>query len=114
MKLAEYKATYSRAVDRITLAGWLVADMPAHSVVVMDDLGQGDGYWFRSHTARIDSDGRFRVAIDHPARASGHFRIMFCFDNGALTGDGAGVTFNDHGEIRKSYRFNGGGYRFGD
>ncbi len=114
VKLVGYKATYSRASDRITLAGRLVADMPAHSVVVIDDLGQADHYWFRSHTARLAEDGTFRVAVDHPARAAGHFRILFCFDNGASTGDGAGVTFDDHGEIRKSYRYQSGGYRFGD
>ncbi len=105
VKLVDYQATYSRASDRITLAGKLVADMHAHSVIVFDDLGQGDEYWCRSHAARIAADGTFRVAIDRPARASGHFRILFCFDNGIVTGDGAGVVFDDRGEIRKSYRF---------
>ncbi len=49
-----------------------------------------------------------------PARANGHFRIFFCFENGMVTGDGVGVVFDDHGEIRKSYRFRDGGYLFGD
>ena len=40
VKLVDYKPTYSRASNRITLAGKLVSDMPAHSVVVFDDLGQ--------------------------------------------------------------------------
>jgi hypothetical protein len=31
-----------------------------------------------------------------------------------VTGDGAGVVFNDGGEIRKTYRFRDGSYRFGD
>ena len=89
--------------------------MPAHSVVVLDDLGQpDDAYWYRSHVARIAPDGTFRVAIDHPARVDGHFRILFCFDNGTVTGDGAGVVFDDRGEIRKSYHFRDGSYRFGD
>lgn len=55
-----------------------------------------------------------KVAIDHPARATGHFQIAFCFDNGAVTGDGAGVTYNDRGWVRKGYRLRGGGYVFGD
>jgi hypothetical protein len=92
-----------------------VSDMLAHSVIVIDDLGNpGDEYWFRSHAARIARDGTFRVAIDRPARADGHFRILFCFDNGMVTGDGAGVVWNDRGEIKKSYRFRDGAYRFGD
>jgi WD40-like Beta Propeller Repeat len=114
VKLVGYNPTYSRAADRITLAGKLVADMHAHSVIVFDDLGQGEEYWCRSHVARIAADGTFRVAIDHPARASGHFRILFCFNNGIVTGDGAGVVFMDRGEIKKSYRFQNGSYRFGD
>lgn len=115
VKLVGYHPTYSRASDRITLAGKLVADMPAHSVIVFDDLGRPDDqYWYRSHVARIAPDGTFRVAIDHPARADGHFRILFCFDNGIVTGDGAGVVFDDRGDIRKSYHFRNGGYRFGD
>jgi hypothetical protein len=30
-----------------------------------------------------------------------------------VTGDGAGVSFDDRGEIRKAYRFSNGSYRFG-
>ena len=115
VKLVDFRPTYSRSSNRITLAGKLVSDMPAHSVVVLDDLGKPeDAYWYRSHVARIAADGTFRVAIDQPARADGHFRILFCFDNGAVTGDGAGVVFGDHGEIRKAYRFRDGSYRFGE
>jgi len=114
VKLVDYRPTYSRASNRITLAGKLVSDMHAHSVVVIDDLGDPrDQYWYRGHVARIASDGTFRVAIDHPAQADGHFWILFCFDNGMVTGDGAGVVPNDRGDIKKEYRFRDGCYRFG-
>ena len=89
--------------------------MVAHSVIFIDDRGNpGDEYWLRGHAARIGPQGTFRVTIDHPARADGRFWIRFCFDNGMVTGDGAGVVFNDRGEIRKTYRFRDGSYRFGD
>jgi hypothetical protein len=115
VKLVNYRPTYSRASNRISLAGKLVSDMPAHSIVVIDDRGDpGDDYWYRSHVARIAANGTFRVAIDNPARVDSHFRILFCFDNGIVTGDGAGVVFDDRGEIHKTYRFRGGTYRFGD
>ena len=115
VKLVDYRPTYSRAADRITVAGKLISDMTAHSVVVFDDLGQpSDEYWFRSHVARIAPDGTFRVAIERPARADGQWRILFCFDNGMVTGDGSGVAPRDRGDIRKSYYFRGGSYRFGD
>jgi hypothetical protein len=115
VKLIDYRPSFSRSSNRITLAGKLVADMPAHSVVVIDDRGNpGDEYWLRSHVGRIGPDGTFRVAIDQPARANSHFRILFCFDNGIVTGDGAGVVYDDRGEIHKTYRFRDGSYRFGD
>ena len=115
IKSVDLKPTFGRASNRITLAGKLVADMPAHSVVVLDDLGKpDDDYWHRGHVARIAADGTFRVAVDRPARADGHFRVVFCFDNGAVTGDGAGVVYGDRGEIRKGYRFRDGSYTFGN
>ena len=68
VKLVNYKPAFNRAANRITLAGKVVSDMPAHSVIVIDDLGDpGDDYWFRSHVARVASDGTFRLGIDHPA-----------------------------------------------
>lgn len=83
------------------------------SVVVFDDLGKPeDEYWNRSYVARLDPDGSFHVVIDDPARASGQFRMMFCFANGMVTGDGAG-GLQRPGAIRKSYVFRDGGYRFG-
>ena len=115
MKLVDYKAKYSRAEDRVTIAGKLVADQPAHSVVVLDDRGQpNDDYWCRGYAARIAPDGTFKVEIDKPAKTDGHFRIVFCFENGMVTGDGNGVTFDDRGDIRKSYRVRDGKFQFGD
>jgi hypothetical protein len=113
--LVDYHPAYDRSSNRITLSGRLVADLPAHSVAVLDDLGQlEDDYWSRSHVSRIDAEGCFRVIVDKPARASGLFRLVFCFENGMITGDGAGVVYADHGEIRKSYQFRDGTYAFGD
>jgi hypothetical protein len=54
------------------------------------------------------------VEIDEPVRSDGHFLIVTCFDNGIVTGDGAGVVFDDLVELRKSYRFRDGRYEFGE
>jgi hypothetical protein len=111
----DWKPGYNRAADRIIISGKLVSDIPAHSVVVIDDLGKPeDEYWYRSHVARVGTDGSFRVTINKPARARGHFRIAFCFENGMVTGDGVGVEGNNSGQIHKSYRYGDGSYRFGD
>ena len=78
VKLVDYRPTYSRASNRITLAGKLVSDMPAHSVFVIDDLGKPeDEYWFRSHVGRMAADGTFRVAIDQPGGQTGSSGCSF-------------------------------------
>ena len=74
--LLDYRATFSRPSNRITLTGKLVADIPAHSVIVIDDQGQSDEYWNVGYAARIAKDGTFRLSIDHPVRADGHLRAF--------------------------------------
>jgi hypothetical protein len=72
----------------------------------------GDEYWFRSSTTRLAPDGSFHVEIDDLARAEGHYRIFFCFDNGVISGDGKQPEC--YFAIVKSYRLRDGQYRFGD
>jgi hypothetical protein len=115
VKLLDYKAKFSPADDRVTISGKLVADQPAHSVIVVDDQGRpNDEYWRQSHTARIAPDGTFLVTIDKPLKVDGQFRIVFCFENGLVTGDGAHIVFGNRGDVRKSYRGSSGDFQFGD
>ncbi|MDB6016256.1 MAG: Periplasmic component of the Tol biopolymer transport system [Pedosphaera sp.] len=109
-KLVDYQPKFSLADDRVTLSGKLIADQRAHTVVVIDDQGRPfyDNYWFQSHAARIAPDGTFQVTIDKPAKTNGCYRILFCFENGMVTGDGKG------GNIQKSYVFHDGIFQFGD
>lgn len=113
VKLVDYRANYTRTNDRVTLTGKLVADQPAHSVVVIENLGaRKDEHWFRNHSARIDTNGNFQVTFDHPPKRGGEYRIRFCFDNGIVTGDGTKVAFSDPGEIRKGFGFKDGKFEF--
>lgn len=68
----------------------------------------------RSHTARIGADGTFRVKIDQPPRVNGHYRILFCFNNGLVSGDGKHIRFVNRGDIHKSYEFRDGKFQYGD
>jgi hypothetical protein len=114
--LADYQPKFSPTDDRVTISGKLVADQPAHSVIVVDDQGRPkDEYWRQSHTARIATNGTFEVTIDKPLKADGHYAIVFCFENGLVTGDGVNFRFVNRGDIRKSYRSGSGGdIQFGD
>ena len=62
--------------------------------------------------ARADSDGTFQIQVNNPARVDGHYRILFCFENGVVTGDGAHIGFKNRGDIRKAYSFRDGAFRF--
>ena len=111
VKVLDYKPVFDST--GVAISGKLVADQPAHSVVLIDDQGRKDEYWFRSHSARIGPDGTFRIKIAEPAKATGHYRILFCFDNGLVTGDGKGIMFSHGGYLRTSYSFRDGDFQFG-
>jgi len=115
LKVLDYKSAYDSTNDCVTLSGKVFSDPPAHTVVVLDDLGKPDNmYWSQSHAARIATDGAFKVAIRHPAKVDGHYHILFCLDNGAVTGDGQHVRFINRGDIKKPYRFRDGSFEFGE
>ncbi len=114
VSLVDYKAGYNAADDRITISGRLLSGQHAHSAIVTDNLGKPrDEYWVRRYTARIATNGAFQVTINKPPRTDGHYRIVFCFDNGVVTGDGVNVTIGNYGDIRKEYRFSKGDFEFG-
>ncbi len=115
VKLVDYRAVFEEREDAISISGKLITDQPAHSVVLLDDLGRPkDLYWCHGYAARIGSDGLFQIKIPRPPRNAGQYRILFCFDNGLVTGDGANVRFVNRGEIRKSYSFVDNHFQFGD
>ena len=115
VRLVDYRPVFNRDDDTVRISGKLVSDQRAHSVVLIDDQGRpSDQYWVQSHTARIGTGGVFEIRINKPAKVSGHYRILFCFENGLVTGDGAHFTFDHLGEIRKTYTFREAGFQFGD
>jgi predicted Zn-dependent protease len=115
VKLADYKPVFNPADDSVTISGKLIADQPAHSVILIDDLGRPrDQYWVQSHAARLGPGGVFQIKINKPAKTDGHYGILFCFNNGLVTGDGVNIVFNNRGDVRKSYSFNNGDYQFGE
>lgn len=114
-KLADYHAAYDPARDVTVISGKLVTGLPAHSVILFDDQGKPkDEYWHRGYTARIAEDGTFKIQIQKPPKVAGHYRILFCFNNGVVSGNGRDVRFVDRGDIRKSYKYKNGGFEYGD
>jgi hypothetical protein len=112
VKLAEYYPAFDPAPDTVTILGRVTGNATPHSVVVIDNRGEKNGYWSRSYAARVAADGRFEIRVTDPAKTNGVFRILFCFDDGLVSGDGEHGSFGNLGEIRKPYRFVDGTFRF--
>ena len=112
MKMEDYKAVYDPAADTMTVSGKLVASKPAHSVVLIDDRGDKIDYWSRSYAARLAPDGTFQIKINDPAKVDGQYRILFCFDNGIVTGNGTNIGPTTRGDIHKTYHFRDGQFQF--
>jgi hypothetical protein len=112
MKLADYKAVSDAAADTVTVTGKLISKQPAHSVVLIDDRGVPSDYWSRSYAARLAPDGSFQLKINDPAKVEGEYRILFCFENGTVTGNGTNIGPTTRGDIRKKYRFHDGQFEF--
>lgn len=115
VKLTGYKAVFDPKSDAVVITGRLTSRQPAHSVVLIDDRGDKNPdaeYWSRSYAARIAPDGSFQIKVNDPARADGEYRILFCFDNGIVSGNGTNLDFENRGDIRKTYRFVDGTFQF--
>lgn len=111
LKLADYKAVFDPDTDAVTVSGKLTTKQPAHSVVLIDDRGERgeqSEYWSRSYATRIAPDGSFQIKVNNPAKVDGQYRILFCFENGIVSGNGTNIGPRTRGDIHKTYRFHDG------
>lgn len=115
VKLTNYKAAFDPKADTVTVTGKVVTQQPAHSVVLIDDRGDKNPdaeYWSRSYASRLAPDGSFQITVNNPARTDGQYRLLFCFENGIVSGNGKDIGFKNRGDIRKTYRFVDGAFQF--
>jgi hypothetical protein len=115
VELADYKAVYDRSSNCINISGRLISNQSAHSVILIDDQGRPqDEYWVQSFVGRIGIQGDFQIKINNPAKVNGHYQILFCFNNGLVTGNGKNITFGNLGDIIKPYFFRDESFQFND
>ena len=112
VKLVDYQPVFNAADNTVTINGRVVATPLPHSVVLLDTRGSTDEYWFPNYASRLASDGTFRLTINQPAKTDGVYLILFCFDNGLVSGDGAHATFEKRGQIQKFYAYREGQFHF--
>jgi hypothetical protein len=107
--VAGLSTTYD-ATKRVRLRGLLKADYAAHSVVVFDSVpGVHENYWQKPYVGRIAAGGQFEVAITEPSGKNGTLQLLFCFQNGASSGNSQ--TYGIASMLEKPYRATGGGYQ---
>ena len=111
VRVQDFRTRYDRTRGEIEVTGKLESDGKAHSVVLADDATPNqEDYWRKTYVARIGADGRFSIRAREPSRSNGKFRLLFCFENGSVTGDGKHAEL-DHA-FTKKYEFVGRDYRF--
>ncbi|MBI1246922.1 hypothetical protein GC197_03650 [bacterium] len=88
-QMTSCEGKFQRSGQFLEITGQIETDIPAHSVVVIDESPQNDGGYFRkSFAGRVDQDGNFRVKVEELDHQQGNLQILFCFENGICTGDG--------------------------
>lgn len=94
---------FDKPGKRIRITGCVQSSLPAHSIVVADDsTAARSEYWRKAYTGRVAEDGTFQVEINELAPADGVLKIVFSFNNGAITGDGKILGLG--GAISRDYR----------
>ena len=90
----------------IVLSGRLASNGTAHSVVLADDVEpRQTDYWRKTYVGKVAEDGTFTVRVTEANDGPGTFRLVFCFENGCVTGDGK--TRGLDGAPKHLYRVNG-------
>lgn len=111
VSLDAYRASFDARNGEIEIRGKVTSDINVHSVVVVDDMRKKPGeYWVRPYVGRVNENGIFEVTINEPVDSGGTYKLVFCCDNGVVTGDG-----KKHGlqsAIEKKYSYARGVYRF--
>ena len=108
VKVSDLKIEPGRG-RRLSVSGTLESDYPAHSVVVLDSVPDvHENYWQKSYVAKIGPEGRFSIEITEPSPAPGTLKFLFCFENGAVTGNGQELGLA--GSYDREYRVGRDGY----
>ena len=107
--VAGLATAYEASTKSVRLRGVLKADYTAHSVVVFDNVPEvHENYWQKPYAGRIGKDGQFEVNITEPSSKDGTLRLMFCFQNGASSGNSQ--TYGIASMLEKPYRAMAEGY----
>ena len=112
LHLADFRVSYDESLDRFVIAGKVVSDEMAHSIVVANESqANRSDYWRKCFVGRMNDDATFEVVIDELDKTDGQLRIVVCFNNGTVAGrDGVGLQNG----FAKQYSFDATAFAFGE
>lgn len=110
LAVRDFTVEYDKRKKEFRLTGKLKSDVSAHSVVAINSpkVGPTD-YWKKAHASRLTPQGAFNLAVKEVAPSSGELLVVFCFDNGYVTGTGKGYGYKFAAKI--PYTYSDGGIR---
>ncbi len=104
IEVAQAKWAFDPKRGFIVVSGKLQSDVTAHSAIVVDRSSRAPTeYWQQSYVARVEADGTFSVEVTDPILAAGELQVVFCFDNGAVSGTTGKLGLDS--AIKQSYEF---------
>lgn len=108
-----FSARFDRQKMEIRVSGQMESKQNAHHVIVFD-MAEPDhlDYWRKAYVGLIDQDKKFQVNVDEPIGTKGTLKLLFCFENGAVTGDGKSDDLTN--AFGRKYAFNGPQFRLED
>lgn len=94
IEVNDFNLRFDPAKKQLRLQGRLKSDVGAHSVVGINhpEVGPQD-YWKKAFASRLSKDGKFDLAVGELSPSSGKLQVVFCFDNGFITGNGKGYGY---------------------
>ncbi|MCT4648184.1 MAG: hypothetical protein N4A74_24560 [Carboxylicivirga sp.] len=105
VEVKSLKASYNKEKNVFVVEGKLKSDQTAHSIVVSNaSKGDASPYWHKAFVGKVKSNGSFSCEVSELNDANGELVIAFCFENGAVTGNGKRLGLNNGG-IKKAYAF---------
>lgn len=105
VEVENFSAVYDAAKKRFRLKGRLKSNVAAHSIVAIDTPVTGPtDYWKKAHADRLTADGEFDLAVTELSPSAGTLLVVFCFDNGYITGNGKGYGYKFAAKIPYAYQ----------
>lgn len=111
LETSDIKMTYNAGRKVMIVSGKVASNEGIHHVVVLDEsMADKSAYWHKAYVGVVDDEGNFTCKVTELIEGEGTLKLVFCFDNGAITGNGKALGISKGG-IGQKYTFDGNAFR---